>query len=177
MPHMFDLLHKVDRSMAPSPHHQIRLNESFRPDLWWWLVFCSQWNRVSCWFPPTTVHQVVLSDASGAWGCGAYWHWFQLCWSSRSHHLPIAVKELLPIVMAAATWGPLWEGQHIQCRCDNLAVVHDIHSCLSRHGHMMRLLRCLSFFEAFYKFSLTCVHVPGKSNELADDLSRDRFLF
>ena len=25
------------------------------------------------------------------------------------------------------------------------------------------------------KFSLTCVHIPGKSNELADDLSRDKF--
>ena len=121
------------------------------------------------------VHQVVLSDASGAWGCGAYWHssWFQLQWSSRSHHLPIAVKELLLIIVAAATWGPLWEGQHIQCRCDNMAVVHDIQSRWSRHGHMMHLLRCLFFFEAFYKFSLTCVHIPGKSNELADDLSRD----
>ena len=73
--------------MAPHPHHHIRLNESFQSDFWWWLVFCSQWNRVSCWFPPTMVHQVVLSDASGAWGCGAYWHpsWFQLRWSSRSH--------------------------------------------------------------------------------------------
>ena len=174
---MIDLLHKADRGMAPRPHHHIRLNESFRSDLRWWLVFCSQWNGVSCWFPPTVAHQVVLSDASGAWGCGAYWHpsWFQLRWSSRSHHLPIAVKELLPIIVAAATWGPLWEGQCIQCRCDNLAVVHDIHSRSSRHGHMMHLLRCLFFFEAFYKFSLTCVHIPGKSNELADDLSRDRF--
>ena len=30
---MIDLLHKADRGMAPSPHHHIRLNESFRSEL------------------------------------------------------------------------------------------------------------------------------------------------
>ena len=56
---------------------------------------------------------------------------------------------------------PLWEGQCIQCHCDNLAVVHAIHSRSSQHGHMMHLLRCLVFFEAFYRFSLTCTY-PGE---------------
>ena len=41
---------------------------------------------------------------------------------------------------------------------------------------MMHLLRCLFFFlEAFFHFNLTCVHILGKLNDLADDLSRDRF--
>ena len=47
------------------------------------------------------------SDASGSWGCGAWYghSWFQLQWDNRSAHLPIMVKELLPIFMA---WGPTW---------------------------------------------------------------------
>ena len=35
---MIDLLHKADRGMVPRHYHHIRLNESFRSDLWWWLV-------------------------------------------------------------------------------------------------------------------------------------------
>ena len=49
----------------------------------------------------------MASDASGSWGCGAWYghSWFQLQWDNRSAHLPIMVKELLPIFMA---WGPTW---------------------------------------------------------------------
>jgi len=61
---MIDLLHKADRGMPPCYHHHIWLKGSFRSDLRWWLVFYSQGNGVSCWFPPIMVHQVVLSDAS-----------------------------------------------------------------------------------------------------------------
>ena len=149
---MINLLHKADRGMAPCPHHHICLNESFRSDLWWWLVFCSQWNGVSCWFPPTVVHQVVLSDALGAWGCGAYWHpfWFQLRWSSRSHHLPIAVKELLPIIVAAATWGPLWGPLWFHYGKDNTSSV----VVTTRYPVLLEPTRSydastLYFFEAF----------------------------
>ena len=48
----------------------------------------------------------VFSDASGVWGCGAYFtaNWFSLKWCSRLQPLPIAVKELIPVVLAAAIW-------------------------------------------------------------------------
>ena len=80
---MIDLLHKADRGMAPCPHHHIRLNESFRSDLRWWLIFCSQWNGVSCWFPPTVVHRwschkhrepgvVVLNGTLPGSSCGGH---------------------------------------------------------------------------------------------------------
>ena len=35
----------------------------------------------------------------------------------------IAVKELLPIVVAAAVWGEYWFGSTVVCHCDNQAVV------------------------------------------------------
>ena len=46
--------------------------------------------------------QQLASDASGSWGCGAYYnsHWGQLCWDRQSEGLPIMVKELLPIILA-----------------------------------------------------------------------------
>lgn len=51
----------------------------------------------------------VFSDASGAWGCGAhslsqwsYWEW--------NPQLKTAVKEMIPVVIAAANLWNLREG-------------------------------------------------------------------
>ena len=79
------------------------------------------------------------------------------------------------MVMAAATWGPLWAvTSRVRFHCDNQSVVHDIQSRTSRHPHMMHLLRCLVFLEARYQLKFSCVHIPGICNDQADDLSRDR---
>ena len=46
----------------------------------------------------------VTSDASGSWGCGAYSgsQWFQLQWNDNLLNKSIAVKEMVPIIIAAA---------------------------------------------------------------------------
>ena len=38
----------------------------------------------------------------------------------------------------------------------------------------MHLLRCLFFIEARYDLEISCTHIPGRENDLADDLSRNR---
>ena len=123
-----------------------------------------------------TIFIEMVSDASGAWGCRVYWHphWFQIQWSSRALPLPIAVKELIPVVVAVAIWGPSWAHSRVRCHCDNQSVVQDIRSRTSRHPHMMHLLRCLFFLEARYQLDVVCIHIPGVLNDLADDLSRNR---
>ena len=50
----------------------IRLNKAFRSDIEWWHQFASSWNGTSILAP---VHKenpdgIVVSDASGRWGCG-----------------------------------------------------------------------------------------------------------
>ena len=99
---------------------------------------------------------VVVSDASGSWGCGAYSgrQWFQLCWSgSDVRGETIMVKELIPIVIAAAVWGRLWGDHTVQCKCDNQAVVAVICSRTAKLPMIMHLLRCLFFFEAHFNFT------------------------
>ena len=46
----------------------------------------------------------VTSDASGNLGCGAFWGsaWFQLQWAGLLHEAHIAIKELVPLILAAA---------------------------------------------------------------------------
>ena len=75
---MFELLAGVHKD-----YHHIRLNTSFRSDLVWWDTFLEAWNGKSILRRPfdDAVGDVTLfSDASGSFGCGAWWahHWFQL---------------------------------------------------------------------------------------------------
>ena len=81
-------------------HHHVRLNHSFRCDLEWWHLFLENWNRVLNKEQPSLV---VTSDASGRWGCGAFYNtqWFQLKWPESLPNYHITVKELIPVVIAA----------------------------------------------------------------------------
>ena len=135
------------------------------------------WNGVSILAP---VHAdspdgEITSDASGCWGCGAFHgrEWFHLQWDLQAAHFDISIKELLPIVMAAATWGNRWQGLTIRANCDNMAVVHMIGSHYSSNSMAMHLLRCLALLECSFQFTLVSEHIPGKSNDLADALSRN----
>lgn len=127
----------------------------------------------------------VWSDASGSWGCGAFWglEWFQVAWESYPgfEAAPIATKELLPILVAAAVWGARWKGLSVRCHCDNQAVVSTMKGGYCREPGMAHMLRCLFYLEAKYDFRLTAVHVRGVDNGAADALSRNRlksfFLF
>ena len=89
---------------------------------------------------------------------------------SRLH---ITNKELIPIVLAAATWGAQWLNKSVLCRCDNAAVVHIISSGTSSDPYAMALIRCLHFTTARFNIALSAVHLPGSENALADALYRN----
>ena len=117
----------------------------------------------------------VFSDASGSWGCGAYGspHWFSLKWCQRLQPLSIAIKELIPVIFAAAIWGKFWSGKIVLFRVDNLAVVEAINSTFCKDLHLMHLIRLLVFFAAHHNFWFHAIHLAGKDNKLADALSRN----
>ena len=172
---MIDLLAATGSTTAHRPHHHIRLNREFRADLAWWRLFLRPWNGVG--LIECTPHPSIelASDASGSWGCGAWCgtKWFQYPWNVSVMRLDITVKELVPIVIAAAIWGSEWRGTQVTCYCDNQAVVAVMGSRSCREKHLMHLLRCLFFFEAHYQFRICCRHIPGSRNGIADDLSRN----
>ena len=171
---MLDLLHAVP--LDPMHPHPIRLNREFRSDLMWWCTFVARWNGISFLPPPSHLpHLQMASDASGSWGCGAWYgmNWFQLQWDGRSSALPIMVKELLPVVLACAVWGQTWDRHQVTALCDNQAVVACLRSRTSRVPHVMHMLRTLAFLEAQNSFPLTPQYIDTRSNHLADDLSRN----
>ena len=56
-------------------HRHIRLNREARADLEWWHQFGQDWNGVAMMWCMDRAKPgaVVTTDASGAWGCGAWW--------------------------------------------------------------------------------------------------------
>ena len=166
-------------SIPRAPHHHIRLNVDFRSDLAWWSTFVDSWNGIT--FLNLTQQVVpsmnVFTDASGTFGCGALWGnlWLQGQWPLEWESVNIMVKELVPVVLACAMWGSQWSGHHVQFHIDNSSVVQVIKKGSSKEpsGVVMHLLRCLSFFSAYYKFTLATCHVAGIHNTLADGISRN----
>ena len=161
-----------------SPFHHIRLNLAARADLQWWDFFLSEWNGISLFPPgPVTVH--VHSDASGAIGCGTFdptRGWFSVLWTPLWSSIEITAKELLPVVLAAAIWGPVWTGHHIRFHSDNLAVVTIIQNLNAKDSLLCHLIRCLYFYAAHFNFKFSASHVAGIHNTAADALSRHNLL-
>ena len=65
--------------------------------------------------------EVLVSDALGSWGCGAYCgrNWFQIKLVGPMATSHITIKELAPIAVASAIWGPSWKGLTVKVLCDN----------------------------------------------------------
>ena len=155
-----------------SNHHFIPLNAGAREDILWWKVFLPLWNGRSffqCKSPSRT-------DASGSFGCGAFSlenGWFQLEWPESWSRVHIAAKELVPMVIAAALWGPHWHGSCILFRTDNMAVVEVLRSHSAHDPLLMHLLRCLVFYASVHHFVIVGEHIAGVHNAAADVISRN----
>ena len=97
-----------------------------------------------------------------------------LQWPDNSSGFSIAFLELVPIVIAAALWGRLWQGQRVCSHSDNEGAISVVSKGYTSDTLLIHLMRCLSFFAAFYRFHFGAVHIPGAMNEAADALSRGR---
>lgn len=133
------------------------------------------WNGVSI-MPPTTPPLILVSDASGSWGCGAAHEnlWFQLQWPESWASITIAPKELGPIVVAVTLWGPYWDSKCIQCLCDNAAVVAAVNKGSAKDPTLSHLLRILAFLAAVLDLCITAQQLPGVQNASADVQSHNK---
>ena len=160
-------------------HHFTRLNKDFRSDLHWWYTFINNWNGLSflrlAQHQPTFDYQ-IQTDASGAWGCGAFFgsQWFQLPWPAEWSTVGIMAKELVPIVISCAIWGPSLTRKRTEFQCDNMSLVTAINKGSAKDTMVMHLLRCLWFFTALFDIDIKATHIPGINNEAADMLSRNQ---
>ena len=163
------------KSVGNFPHHQIHLNIAARADIIWWHIFMDNWNGLSLLWSAVICSPecIVVSDASGSWYYGAYYlpHWFHMKSPPQAQHFWIAVKELFPLVIAAAINGKYWSGQLIQLSMDNEAMVHILPAVYSCECHLMHLILALVFLAFHFNFWFTDSHIAGDSNILDDAVS------
>ena len=112
-------------------------------------------------------------------GTGAAGHlaetarWFQIKWLPTLQASHITVKELVPIILAVAVWGREGVGKSMMALFNNSEVVDILRKGDSKEPQVMHLMRCLAFPKARFQFFLFAFHVCGKSNDLANALSRN----
>ena len=89
--------------------------------------------------------------------------------------MSITTKELLPIIVVVAIWGPFWRGASALYHCDDEVVVAAVKRRL-QGSYTRPNVAMLVFLEAKYDASLSAVHVPGIENRVADSILRNNLL-
>ena len=89
----------------------------------------------------------IFRCLGGGWGCGAYClpHWFSLPWTPELESASIQVKELVPVVIAAALFRKEWTGKVVLFKVDNMAVVDIIANIYSQEPHLIQLVLTAQF--------------------------------
>lgn len=160
-------------------HHRISVTASARADIKWWQDFLPGWNGVSLMLQADWESAADLqlhTDASGTLGFGAYFKgaWISGRWSEEQLTRSIQWKELFAIVVAAATWGHMWQRKKIRVYCDNQSIVHAWQAKTPKNTALTQLCRTLFFLAAKNNFNLFLKHLPGITNQIADALSRQQ---
>ena len=159
-----------------SKQHWIRLTAAARLDLRAWDTFLSKFNgRVLC-LPTSFETSDVLklfSDASGtAFAAVLGKAWIQGKFPSDWKETNIAIKELLPIILAIKLWGSSISNKRIMFFTDNQAIVAVINNQTSKEPSLMSLVRSLVISSLTHNILFIAKHIPGRHNVIADNLSR-----
>ena len=82
-------------------------------------------------------------------------------------------KELAPMVLNCAVWGPIFTKDCVLFRCNNLSLVNSLNKGSSKDSSVIQLLKTLQLFTAYFDISITTSHVLGARNSTTDHLSRN----
>lgn len=123
--------------------------------------------------------ELLFTDASGSLGFAAVLgsQWFALGWEKVPNlaKCQIAIKELFPIVVALELWGTVLENKKIIFMTDNMAIVQAINKQTCKDKALMKLIRRLVLQALSHNILFRAKYIAGKSNTLADHLSRFKF--
>ena len=106
--------------------------------------------------------------------------WFSIPWPSKFWKVQnITLLELIPIVVALATWGKILTNQVVIIHTDNDALHFVINKQYSKEDEVKEWIRYLVKLGLKYNILLKAKWISGSENYLADALSRlevDKFL-
>ena len=90
-------------------------------------------------------HYTIQTDASGSWGCKAFFQewWLQWKWPAQWMPMNIMAKEMVPVVLNCSVWGPLLGKHSVLFECNNSSVVAALLNGTAKDNAVMHLLHVL----------------------------------
>ena len=135
----------------------------FRSDLYCWYIFLRNWNKVSFLSVPHVPEIVIRIRLVGV---RSILEWKMATWSSDWAPVTIMAKELVPIVLRCAVWGPLL--RHKTANATTQVLSQPIKKGLAKEELVMHLLRSIWFFVVHFDISIAIGHIAGTHDDTAN---------
>jgi hypothetical protein len=149
-----------------NPVYFIRLSHEIKADLLVWLNFLSSYNGRTMFLAKleNSPQFFITTDAAKSVGFGAICGnlWLDGVWPPKWGEQCIAVLELCPIVVAAATWAHLFAIKSVHVYTDNIALVPVINKQTAPDPALMYLIRKLALVLLKYNTLLRASHIEGR---------------
>lgn len=159
-------------------HHHVHVNKSIKKDIQIWLLFLKSFNGISIFIDQTPIHSTSLNlytDSCPTGFGGTYKHsYFFGPFPTSWRNTNIAVLELYPIMLALQIFASDMSNKHIVLHTDNRAVADILHAKTTRHPQLLGMLRNIVLTSLKFNILISSKHIPGKTNTLADALSRNK---
>ena len=153
-------------------NNNILLTTEFFHDLAWFNTFLQSYNGVTFYhyqFSRIPVHlDACLTGLGGHFGTMIY----HLPLPRGYNSYDITQLEMLNIVVASKIWSSHWSDKKIQIFCDNMAVVQVLTTGKARDQMLATCARNIWLIAAMFNIDFQFSHLPGRTNILADLLSR-----
>lgn len=170
-------LRRLLDSMLPlkKPWHRTRLTAAMKADIAWWLEYIDTFNgtvRLVDNRPTTPMFIDACPVAAGAYyeGRCVYTPWDSMWPEAKHHH--INYKEVMALEPAIAHFAPLLQNKIVYVHTDNQAAMYIINKGTCKDKLTMQSLRRVFWYSAIFNFRIQAIYLPGKSNVLADAVSR-----
>ena len=176
---LIDLVVRVKRQAIKGA----RVSKTAAKDIRWWLLFIKQWNGKALILDGTKILANQLTSDASNFAVGAVFQssviYLRLLPHQEKWH--INVKELFAFLVAVRQWGHLFSRKHVKfvprvgAQLDNTTALAWINKGTSPNKSAMIMLRELFWRSATQNFRVTCSHIPGIKNVVADAASRLMF--
>ena len=153
---------------------KIPITAEFKSDLAWLNSFLPHYNGATHYYQSYCHSEVhlgaCLTGLVGAYGSMVY----ALPIPKGYLNYNIAQLEILNIIVVIKVWATHWANRRIRIHCDNMAVMEILSSGRGRDPALALIARNIWLICAIFHIQIVVLHIPGKSNILAD-LSRWQF--
>lgn len=155
----------------------VSINKEYKDDMAMWLVFLDSYNGKTMFLDEkfnssNTLH--LYTDAAQSKGFADIYgrKYFFGSFSEVWKVINIMTLEFYPIILSIAIWGKLWVNHSILFFTDNEALVAVINKQTCKDTRVMQMVRYMVLQCLKHNIVFGAKHIPGKSNVLADSLSR-----